>query len=131
MISCGVLPNVFTINVLVHSFCKVGNLSFALDFLRNVEIDVDNVTYNTVIWGFCEQGLANQGFGLLSIMVKNGISVDSFSCNTLVKGFCRIGMVKYGEWVMDNLVNGGVCRDVIGFNILIDGYCKRDRKSVV
>lgn len=129
MLTCGVLPNVFTHNVLVHAWCKMGNLILALDLLKNVDIEADTVTYNTIIWGFCQQGLANQAFGFLSIMVKKDTFFDSITCNTLVKGYCRIGLVKYGEWVMGNLVGGGICKDIIGFNTLIDGYCKTGEMS--
>ncbi|KAK8983666.1 hypothetical protein V6N11_009455 [Hibiscus sabdariffa] len=96
MIACGVWPNVFIVNVLVHSFVKVGNLSFALELLRSFGAKniIDTVTYNTLIWGF------------------------------FVKGFCGIGLVSYEEWIMYNLTTDGICKDVIGFNILIDGYCK-------
>ncbi|XP_058776855.1 pentatricopeptide repeat-containing protein At1g64580-like [Vicia villosa] len=110
----GVVPDVFSVNVLVHSLCKFGDLDLALEYLRNDGIDIDNVTYNTVVWGFCEKGLVDQGFGLLSEMVKRGfgLGVDSFTCNILVKGYCRIGLVQYAEWVMYNLVDGGVSKDV-------------------
>jgi pentatricopeptide repeat protein len=122
MLACGVLPNVFTSNILVHSLCKVGELGLALDLLRSAEIDT--VTYNTVIWGLCKQGLAYRAFGFLSEMVKKGVCIDSFTCNILVNGFCQIGLVKYAKWVMDDLVNGGIHPDVVGFNALINRYCK-------
>ncbi|KAM1654373.1 hypothetical protein EV2_006931 [Malus domestica] len=127
MLSCGVMPNVFTCNILIHSFCKVGNLSFALDFLRTGEIDT--VSYNTVIWGFCKKGLAYQAFGFLTQMVKRDIPIDSYTCNTLVKGFCQIGLVEYAARVMDNLVDGGIPQDVVGFNTLIAGHCKAGQVS--
>ncbi|MCI35307.1 pentatricopeptide repeat-containing protein, partial [Trifolium medium] len=120
MVLCGVVPDVFSVNVFVHSLCKVGDLDLALGYLRNNDV-IDNVTYNTVIWGFCQKGLVDQGFGLLSEMVKRGLCVDSITCNILVKGYCRIGLVQYAEWVMYNLVDGGVSKDVIGLNTLIDG----------
>uniref|UniRef100_A0A803Q2N3 Pentatricopeptide repeat-containing protein n=1 Tax=Cannabis sativa TaxID=3483 RepID=A0A803Q2N3_CANSA len=122
MLSCGIVPNVFTHNIMVHSLCKVGELVPALDFLRQVEIDT--VTYNTVIWGFCKKGLAFQGLGLLSEMVKRGIPIDSYTCNTLVKGFCQIGFVDHGSRVFEDLMKGGIHGDVVGLNTLIDGYCK-------
>jgi pentatricopeptide repeat protein len=71
MVFCGVVPDVFSVNVLVHSLCKVGDLDLALGYLRNNDV-IDSVTYNTVIWGYCQKGLADQGFGLLSEMVKRG-----------------------------------------------------------
>ncbi|RYR06330.1 hypothetical protein Ahy_B06g086078 isoform C [Arachis hypogaea] len=118
----GVVPDVFSVNILVHSLCKVGELDLALEYLRSN--DVDTVTYNTVVWGLCVQGLEDQGFGLLSEMLKRGICVDSITCKILVKGYCRIGLVQYAEWVMYNLVDGGIPEDVIGLNTLIDGYCE-------
>ncbi|QHN88362.1 Auxin response factor [Arachis hypogaea] len=119
-----VLPlwNRLFVNILVHSLCKVGELDLALEYLRSN--DVDTVTYNTVVWGLCVQGLEDQGFGLLSEMLKRGICVDSITCKILVKGYCRIGLVQYAEWVMYNLVDGGIPEDVIGLNTLIDGYCE-------
>lgn len=122
MVLCGVVPNVFSVNLLVHSLCKVGDLGLALGYLRNSVFD--HVTYNTVVWGFCKRGLADQGFGLLSEMVKKGVCFDSVTCNILVKGYCQIGLVQYAEWIMGNLVGGGVPLDAIGLNTLVDGYCE-------
>ena len=33
------MPNVFSVNLLVHSFCKVGDLGSALGYLRNSVFD--------------------------------------------------------------------------------------------
>ncbi|KAG4970958.1 hypothetical protein JHK85_037379 [Glycine max] len=79
--------------------------------------------------GFCKRGLADQGFGLLSEMVKKGVCFDSVTCNILAKGYCRIGLVQYAEWIMGNLVGGGVPLDVVGLNTLVDGYCEAGMMS--
>jgi len=86
MLTCGVLPNVFTSNILVHSLCKVGELDLALDLLRSAEIDT--VTYNTVIWGLCKQGLVYRAFAFLSEMVKKGVCIDSIYW---LMGFAKLG----------------------------------------
>lgn len=84
MLSCGIVPNVATRNIVIHSLCKTGNISLALDMIRDTYSESDTVSYNTVIWGFCKIRNVKLGFGLCSEMVKKGIPFDSFTCNILI-----------------------------------------------
>ncbi|KAF2570388.1 hypothetical protein F2Q70_00006138 [Brassica cretica] len=91
MITFGVPPDVFAANSLIHSFCKAGRLRLAFSLLRNRVVNIDTVTYNTVIQALCEHGLADEAYGLLSEMVKRGVLPDTVSYNTLINGFCKVG----------------------------------------
>jgi len=76
-------------------------------------VETDTISYNILIWGFCEHGMVELATGVLSEMVKKGIGVDTISCNTLVKGFIRKGLLDDAMYLMEMLVSGGVRRDVI------------------
>ena len=89
---CKRIPNLFTYNVLIHAFCKMGRLEMGLDLLRTSEIDT--ISYNTLIWGSCNEGMVELAVGFLSKMVKKGISIDSIIWNTLIHGFFQKGLLE-------------------------------------
>ncbi|KAJ0960889.1 hypothetical protein J5N97_001239 [Dioscorea zingiberensis] len=122
LIKCHQSPNLYARNVLIHAFCKMGLLDMALKVVREGEVDV--VSYNTVIWGFCDYGMVESGLGFLSEMFKRGVGMDTISCNTLLKGLCDKGLLDEAESLMKMFVQCGIGRDVIGCNTLLNGYCK-------
>ncbi|KAF6158471.1 hypothetical protein GIB67_022068 [Kingdonia uniflora] len=93
---------------------SVVSLKSALDLLRTVEFDT--VSYNTLIWGFCKEGLVKQVVGVLSKMIKKDVVIDSFTLNVLIKGFCRVGLLGNAELMMDKFVKVGIDRDIVKVN---------------
>ncbi|XWS42824.1 hypothetical protein CRYUN_Cryun16bG0047500 [Craigia yunnanensis] len=159
MIACGVFPNVFTINVLVHSFAKVDNLSFVLEFLRRVDYNnnVDTVTYNTLIWGFCEQGF---GFSVLNgqkrnTLVNGGISKDVIrkkdlnildgnhhqnggdnsgilepnliTHTTLISAYCKQEALEEALSLYEEMVVNGILPDAVTYSSIINSLCKHGK----
>jgi pentatricopeptide repeat protein len=96
----------------------VGRLSFAISLLRNRVISIDTVTYNTVISGLCEHGLADEAYQFLSEMVKMGILPDTVSYNTLIDGFCKVGNFVRAKALVDEISE----LNLITHTILLSSY---------
>ncbi|ONK56175.1 uncharacterized protein A4U43_C10F4910 [Asparagus officinalis] len=91
----GVVPDVFTYNILMNGFFKEGKPDEALRLFNELRImnhnsPVDLVTLGTLIDGLSKANRENDAHMLYEqLILKAGRSPSSSICNTLMRTFCR------------------------------------------
>ncbi|KAM7461440.1 hypothetical protein LguiA_029561 [Lonicera macranthoides] len=73
------------------------------------QIELDAVTYGTVINGLCKSGNTNIAMELLM----------------MVDALCKEGMVREAEDVLDIMIQRGEVPDIVKYSALMGGYCLR------
>ncbi|KAL6203678.1 hypothetical protein ACLB2K_027378 [Fragaria x ananassa] len=94
---CLCMPNVVVCNTLIKGFCKIGNNSFAIQLLRNMEergFNPDTVSYSTIIDSLAKGTLIDEALKLLAEMIRRGIAPDVVTYTSLIQGLCNIGRCK-------------------------------------
>ncbi|KAI8561827.1 hypothetical protein RHMOL_Rhmol04G0371800 [Rhododendron molle] len=91
MVDSDVSRNANTITVLVSALSKQGRTKEAEELLEVVEggVDLDVVTYNSLMVGYCLQGQMDEAMRLLNAMADGGIRPDTYSYNILIQGYCK------------------------------------------
>ncbi|CAK7350833.1 unnamed protein product [Dovyalis caffra] len=70
---------------------------------KELEIEPDLISYNTVVKAFCEMGSLDSAVSLLDEMEKKGLEPDLISFNTLLHGFYANGRFVDGEQIWDRM----------------------------
>ncbi|KAL0703733.1 hypothetical protein Bca4012_070158 [Brassica carinata] len=102
MVRRRIQPNVFTFNVVINSFCKIGKMEKAKDVMEDMK----------------------DGFGLKEEMEREGIVANVETYNCLIGGLCRNGSMEAAKKLFDQL-SGKALPDLVTYHILMDGYCSR------
>ncbi|KAE7995499.1 hypothetical protein FH972_000283 [Carpinus fangiana] len=96
---------------------------------QKVSIEVDLVSYNTVINAFCEMGSLDTGLLMLDELEKNGLEPDSVTFNTLLNGFYNNGRFSDGEKIWCMMESKNVIPDIRSYNSRLRGMVHDSRIS--
>ncbi|CAE6254776.1 unnamed protein product [Arabidopsis arenosa] len=111
MIKRGVQSNVFTYHVMIGSYCKEGNVDYALRLFENntgVEDISRNVhCYTTLISGFYKKGGMDKAVDLLMRMLDNGIVPDHITYFVLLKMLPKCHELKYAMVILQSILDNG------------------------
>ncbi|CAI0557215.1 unnamed protein product [Linum tenue] len=127
MVASRVSLNVYSYNILIRGFCRVGNLEMGLRLFEEMEkygCLPNVVTYNTVIDTYCKLKRMDQAFGLMRSMASKGLEPNLFTYNMVVNGLCREGRMKETEEVLFEMKEKGFVADEVTYNTLVNGHCK-------
>ncbi|CAN1192378.1 Pentatricopeptide repeat-containing protein At5g39710 [Linum perenne] len=127
MVASKVSLNVYSYNILIRGFCRVGNLEMGLKLFEEMEKKgclPNVVTYNTVIDSYCKLKRIDEAFGLLRSMSLKGLEPNLFTFNIVINGLCREGRMKETGEVLVEMKQKGYVPDEVTYNTLVNGYCK-------
>ncbi|KAF5728623.1 pentatricopeptide repeat-containing protein [Tripterygium wilfordii] len=82
---------------ILKEFDKVDRLF--KDLPKELSIEPDLVSYNTVIKAFSEMGSLESGVSMVQEMEKKGFKADLITFNTLLSGSYRSGRFEEGEGI--------------------------------
>ncbi|KAM1767862.1 hypothetical protein ACFX12_045907 [Malus domestica] len=94
---CRISPNVYTPNMVMAAYCKLGKLEDAVEVLEEMEsmdCSPSVVSYNTLIAGHRDKGLLSSSLKFKNLMAKNGLHPTVVTFNTLIDGFCKAGKLQ-------------------------------------
>lgn len=97
---------------------------------RRIELDV--ITFNIVIKGFCKAGKLKKAGDVVEDMKVRGFSPSVVTYNTLMNGYCKnggAGKMYKADGILKEMVSNGIHPIESTFNILIDGFCKDENLS--
>ncbi|GAB2269515.1 hypothetical protein Dimus_004432 [Dionaea muscipula] len=126
----GVVPNVFTCNILVKALCKKGDMKGALEVLDEMPgmgFVPNVVTYTTVLGGYVQHGDmtgAKKAFGQI---LDRGWVPDATTYTILMDGYCRNGRFTDAVKVMDDMEDNGIKPNEVTYGVMIEAYCKEKR----
>eukprot|EP00939_MAST-03C_sp_MAST-3C-sp1_P000312 g312.t1 len=144
MRKAGVTPNDVTFNTLIRGWCELGKMGEAtkvldsmlkaglgkmgeatkvLDSMLKAGVASDDVTFTTLIRGWCELGKMGEATKVLDSMLKAGVASDDVTFNTLIRGWCELGKMGEATKVLDSMLKAGVNPNDVTFNTLIRGWC--------
>jgi pentatricopeptide repeat protein len=98
---------------------------------KELEIEPDLVSYNTVLKAFCEMGSMDSAATLLDEMEKKGLEPDLITFNTLLHGFYAKGRFVDGERIWEQMKEKNVEPDVRSYNAKLLGLTLEKRMEDV
>ncbi|CAN0878971.1 Pentatricopeptide repeat-containing protein At5g39710 [Linum grandiflorum] len=127
MVAGKVSLNVYSYNILIRGFCRVGNLEMGLKLFDEMEKNgclPNVVTYNTVIDSYCKLKRIDDAFRLLRSMASKGLEPNLFTFNIVINGLCREGRMKETSEILAEMKQKGYVPDEVTYNTLVNGYCR-------
>ncbi|CAH9113484.1 unnamed protein product [Cuscuta epithymum] len=94
MVTTGSKPDFAIYNVLVNSHFKDGKLRKELELFKYVldcGPDLDIVTYNTVICGYCSMRMLDEAVHLFAELKKRQTGHNTITLTILIQVFCKGG----------------------------------------
>lgn len=99
---------------------------------KELDIEPDLFSYNTVIKAFCKMGSLDSGISLLAEMELKGVQPDLITFNTLLNGFYANGQFVDGERIWSQMVQKNISPDIWSYNAKLLGFAleKRTKDAV-
>ncbi|MED6202963.1 hypothetical protein PIB30_110822 [Stylosanthes scabra] len=123
----GVMPDIFTFNILIGGYCKAFDLVSADDIVNRMctsGLDPDITTYNTRIHGYCKSRKMNQAVIILNELVSAGIVPNTVTYNTMMGGVCT-DILDRAMILTGKLLKMGFIPNVTTTNILLSHFVKQ------
>ncbi|KAL8540992.1 hypothetical protein ACS0TY_002324 [Phlomoides rotata] len=127
----GILPNVFTCNILLKALCKKDDVESALKVLDEMPamgIVPNVVSYTTIMAGYVDRGDMMEAKRVLVDLLDRGWLPDATTYTVLMNGFCKLGQFVNATKVMDEMVENGVEPNDVTYSVMIEALCK-EKKS--
>ncbi|XP_010528137.2 PREDICTED: pentatricopeptide repeat-containing protein At3g26782, mitochondrial [Tarenaya hassleriana] len=88
----------------------------------------DNISYNSIIKVFAQNGLSSEAFEAFRKMVMDSdASFNSITLSTVLLAVSHSGTLRHGKSIHDQVIKTGLEDDVIVGTAIIDMYCKCGR----
>nr|CAD1837742.1 unnamed protein product [Ananas comosus var. bracteatus] len=84
----------------------------------------NQVTYNTVVKGYCNLGNLNNALRVVDLMKEHGCKPDEWTYSELICGFCKGGKLELASKTFEEMVLHGLNPNEVTYTAIIDGYCK-------
>ncbi|KAJ0264421.1 putative pentatricopeptide repeat-containing protein [Hirschfeldia incana] len=111
-------------NAMIAAYCREGDVKRALSiFLRNPELN-GTVSWNTLIWGYAQNGFEEEALKMAVRMEKSGLKWDEHTTAAVLNVASSLKSLKMGKEVHGRVVkNGSHSNEFISCGI-VDVYCK-------
>ena len=98
---------------------------------KEIKIEPDLISYNTVIKAFCEMGSLDSAVSLLDEMKRKGLEPDLITFNTLLHGFYANGRFVDGERIWDQMKERNVEPNIRSYSAKLFGMASEKRMKDV
>ncbi|XP_015902738.1 pentatricopeptide repeat-containing protein At2g37320 [Ziziphus jujuba] len=106
-------------NALISMYCKCGAVDHALFIFRSIDRK-DTVSWNSMITGYAQHGLAFQAIDLFKEMKKQSVKTDAISFLGVLSSCRHAGLVKEGWLYLNSMVENGVQPELDHYSCVID-----------
>ncbi|XP_027918595.1 pentatricopeptide repeat-containing protein At2g37320-like [Vigna unguiculata] len=106
-------------NALVAMYSKCGAIDEALYIFENME-GRDVITWNTMISGYAQHGLAQEAISLFEEMIKQGVNPDAVTYLGVLSSCRHGGLVKEGQVYFNSMIEHGVQPEVDHYSCIVD-----------
>lgn len=111
---------VHIVNALMSMYCKCGAVEDVLYMFENLD-GKDNVSWNTMIAGYAQHGLALQAIGLFEEMKTRGVEPDAITLLGVLSSCCHAGLVKEGRHYFNSMVEEhGIQPELDHYSCIVD-----------
>ncbi|GLT92459.1 hypothetical protein SLE2022_102950 [Rubroshorea leprosula] len=106
-------------NALISMYCKCGSLEDALYIFENLP-GKDNVSWNSMIAGYAQHGLAQQAIDLFEEMKKKSMKPDAITFLGVLSSCRHAGLVEQGRLYFNSMVKHGVEPELDHYSCVVD-----------
>lgn len=131
---CGVVPNIYTYNILINGLCKSKVINGALKLFQELQVKghfPDSITYGTLIDGLQRVDRVEEAFKLLDQMSKNGCTPSAAVYKSLMTWSCRRGQISIAFSLWFQYLRNQVVRDGEVIELIEKHLEKGDIEKVV
>lgn len=122
-----ILEDIFVGNALIDMYAKLGKIDYAQTMFDTMAVK-DVISWNTLITGYAQNGLANEAIDLYRSMDKcEGIMADQGTLVSILPAFSHVGALIEGKRIHGRSIRIGLYLDVFVGTCLIDMYAKCGR----
>lgn len=128
----GVVPNVFTCNILIKALCHKNDLESALkviDEMPAMGMVPNVVTYTTIIGGYALRGDMIDAKRVFVEILDKGWLPDAITYTILMDGYIKQGRLADAIKVMDEMEENGVHPNEVTYGVMIEAYCKENKSG--
>jgi pentatricopeptide repeat protein len=126
----GLVPDDTTYNIIIHAYCKEGDLENAFQFHNKMvenSFKPDVVTCNTLMNGLCQQGKLDKALKLFESWVEKGKKVDVITYNTLIQAMCKDGDVDTALQFFYDMEVRELQPDAFTYNVVLSALSEAGR----
>nr|DAD27779.1 TPA_asm: hypothetical protein HUJ06_029247 [Nelumbo nucifera] len=106
-------------NALVSMYSKCGNIGEAFYIFENMQ-GRDLISWNSMIAGFAQHGLAEKAIDLLKEMVKQKIKPDAITFLGVLSSCRHEGLVEKGRTYFNSMIELGLTPDLDHYSCIVD-----------
>ncbi|BAT99438.1 hypothetical protein LR48_Vigan284s000100 [Vigna angularis] len=123
-----VFPNLITLNTMLNSYCKLGNMSVARLFLTRLlkcGFSPDSFTYASLILGYCRNNAVERAYRVFRIMPQGRNAVPY---TNLIHGLCEAGRLDDALTLWSQMREDGCFPTVRTYTVLIGALCESGKE---
>ncbi|PWA57532.1 tetratricopeptide repeat (TPR)-like superfamily protein [Artemisia annua] len=117
------VSNEFVLNSLIDMYAKFGDVDSAFNIFNN-QHKKGTVTWNSMMWGFCNNGQSFEAMNLFYRMYLDGQEMDDVTFLSAIQACSDLRDLDKGKWIHHKLVTNGVPKDTYVYTALLDMYAK-------
>ncbi|KAL0549551.1 hypothetical protein IC582_014036 [Cucumis melo] len=128
----GVVPNVFTCNILIKALCKKNDVEGArkvFDEMPAMGMVPNVVTYTTILGGYVSRGDMVGAKRVFGELFDHGWLPDATTYTILMDGYIKKGRFTDAVKVMDEMEENGVEPNDVTYGVIILAYCKEEKSG--
>ncbi|KAJ8649738.1 hypothetical protein MRB53_002761 [Persea americana] len=132
MKASGVVPDTFTLNLIVKAYSKCLEMDEAIRVFREMGLygcEPDGYTYGYIVKGLCEKGRVEQGFGFFKEMRKKAFVSSGSTYMVLICTLSIERRFRDGIEVMFDMLENSMVPDLLTYRTLLEGLCREGRDS--
>ncbi|CAI0455533.1 unnamed protein product [Linum tenue] len=125
METAGISPDIVTYNSLIYAYSREGRMREAMMLFKEIKDAVpNNVTYTTLIDGYCRLNDLESALSLRYSMADKGIYPTVVTYNSILRKLCEGGRIRDANKLLTELGERNIEPDNVTCNTLINAYCK-------
>ncbi|XP_054821372.1 pentatricopeptide repeat-containing protein At1g73400, mitochondrial-like [Prosopis cineraria] len=135
MIQCGHIPDNFTYNTAIDTFCKEGMLKEALElfeFMRTKGSTISSPTaktYAIIIVALVQNDRMEDCFKLLECMISSGCLPDVSTYKDIIQGMSLFGKIELAYKFLEEMGNKGYPPDIVTYNCFLKVLCDNKKSD--
>ncbi|PRQ35049.1 putative pentatricopeptide [Rosa chinensis] len=144
MLLCGIVPNDYTLSIIINCYCRLNQMGFSLSVLGSFfkwGLQPNVFTFNTLINGFVLQNRVDEAAlvfrkmveaghckpdetTLIGKMEERGCEPDIFTYSTIIiHSLCKDTLIDEALTLFSEMISRGIAPDVVTYTSLIQGDC--------
>lgn len=106
-------------NALISMYCKCGNVEDAHHIFERMD-SKDTVSWNSMIAGYAQHGLAVEALHLFDEMKKQKLKPDAITFLSVLSSCQHAGLIKQGQFYFNSMAEHGVKPEIYHFACVVD-----------